>query len=385
MKVLHCFHKYLENTQNWCYRLLENLSEIEIYITTEKFLRNNFYNSAFRFIEFPIYYIEQPKGERLHFIRLLNLAISKIRKLYFRYLMTHAKEINILHSHFGPTAWMYHPISEKLGIPHVVSFYGYDYESLPFKQPIYEERYKILFKEAAFFICEGTHGAKILENKGCPKDKIRIVRLGVTPEKIPFVVRNKKQGELKLVQIASFREKKGHIYSLQAFIKIQETCPNSTLTFVGGSAGLHFKQEVVKLVQEEGLMGKVKFIEDINFDKLYEFLFDYHVFIHPSCYTGNLDSEGGAPVVLLDAQATGMPVISTRHCDIPDEVIDEVTGLLCDERNVEDLSKNIIRFYNMEQEEYSLFSRNARTHIENFYDMKINAKTLQNLYKELEK
>ena len=33
-----------------------------------------------------------------------------------------------------------------------------------------------------------------------------------------------------------------------------------------------------------------------------------------------MDCEGGAPIVLLDAQATGLPIISTKHCDIPDEV-----------------------------------------------------------------
>ena len=63
----------------------------------------------------------------------------------------------------------------------------------------------------------------------------------------------------------------------------------------------------------------------------------YHVFIQPSCYTATRDCEGGAPLVLLNAQATGMPVITTTHCDIPDEVIHNETGLLTAERDIEGL------------------------------------------------
>ncbi len=71
---------------------------------------------------------------------------------------------------------------------------------------------------------------------------------------------------------------------------------------------------------------KITFIDSINFEKLHEFMKNYQVFIHPSCYTDQRDCEGGAPIAILDAQATGMPVISTTHCDIPDEVIDKMVG-----------------------------------------------------------
>ncbi len=55
----------------------------------------------------------------------------------------------------------------------------------------------------------------------------------------------------------------------------------------------------------------------------------------------DMDCEGGAPVVLLDAQATGMPVISTTHCDIPDEVVHGETGLLSPEKDVGALAELI--------------------------------------------
>ena len=87
--------------------------------------------------------------------------------------------------------------------------------------------------------------------------------------------------------------------------------------------------------------------------------------------------------MFLDAQATGMPVISTRHCDIPDEVINEQTGLLSPEGDVGQLEAAIGRFYWMAQEEYRRFSLSARRHVEASYDIATNAVHVGEIYRSL--
>ena len=54
------------------------------------------------------------------------------------------------------------------------------------------------------------------------------------------------------------------------------------------------------------------------------------------------DTETGIPTVILQAQATGMPVISTKHADIPESVIHNKSGLLVEESDVKGLSESII-------------------------------------------
>jgi len=54
-----------------------------------------------------------------------------------------------------------------------------------------------------------------------------------------------------------------------------------------------------------------------------------------------VDSEG-APVAFLEACAMGLPAVATRHVEIPDVVIERVTGLLCDERDVSKMAENLI-------------------------------------------
>jgi len=54
------------------------------------------------------------------------------------------------------------------------------------------------------------------------------------------------------------------------------------------------------------------------------------------------DSEG-TPVAVLEAQASGLPVVSTRHAGIPDVVLEGQTGFLVDEGDVDGMAQAMIR------------------------------------------
>ena len=57
---------------------------------------------------------------------------------------------------------------------------------------------------------------------------------------------------------------------------------------------------------------------------------------------GQGDAEGGAPTILLEAQAIGTPVVTTRHADIP-HVVPEGTGVyLCAEHDVDALGEALV-------------------------------------------
>ena len=286
-----------------------------------------------------------------------------------------------MHVHFANMGWFYRKIAQKLNKPLVISFYGWDYERLPFLYPKFKKRFQILFAQADAFICEGPHGAKILASHGCPKEKIKIVKLGVQVDKIAYVQRAKKANELSLLQLASFTQKKGHIYTVQAFKLALIKCPNMHLTLVGGDAGV--KKEIESFVLSHLLQDKVTILEAIDYTLLYAFLADYQVFTQPSCYAEDMDCEGGAPIALLDAQATGMPVIATTHCDIPMEVVDQKTGLLSPEKDVSSLAENIKRFYEMDQEKYDSFAQAGHKHVVAKFDIGKNVMHLTKTYSEL--
>ena len=86
---------------------------------------------------------------------------------------------------------------------------------------------------------------------------------------------------------------------------------------------------------------------------------------------------------MLDAQATGMPVISTTHCDISDEVIHAKTGFLSLEKDVDSLAEHIGLFYKMNNENYQKYARQARDHIEQAFNITNNAAGLLQVYNKV--
>lgn len=82
----------------------------------------------------------------------------------------------------------------------------------------------------------------------------------------------------------------------------------------------------------------------------------------PSVMASNQDTEGGAPVSLIEAQATGLPVVSTFHADIPEVVLNEQTGFLVPERDVEKLAQATITLAQSPQLLME-FGKNGREHV----------------------
>lgn len=377
MTVLHCIGSYLPNTENWLYRLIKN-QDATRYVAAHEFLPGNFYLDDVTYL--------RPQG----MIKRQGFVERNLNRLLGRGISDHGADIlrrlgpnkpDVMHSHFAHIGWQYQTLASRLQIPHVVSFYGMDYERVPHQDTVWHARYREMFQSAQRFMCEGTHGARILEKLGCPPEKIAVSRLGVDIAEIPVHIRTKKIGELKLVQVASFREKKGHIDTIKAFAKAFVHCPGISLTLVG-SGDEDRTRELTDEIERLGISGQINLISEIDFSRLHDFLKDYHVFIHPSCHTADKDCEGGAPVVLLDAQATGMPVISTFHCDIPDEVLDRRTGILSPEHDVDSLAASIIEFVNMPEGVYSVYASNAVRHVSENYDSKTNVTHLLELYRD---
>lgn len=389
VKTLQLFESYLPNAQNWAFRSLINLPDAEINVAAYKYYNEQFVTPKIKLFPLPEYVNPEllegklRKANILHklFIRANNIRLNKN---YFEYLAEECKEKNIelIHCHFANMGWHFLDLKKMTGLPYAVSFYGFDYESLPYSFPVWKQRYRDLYIHADMFICEGEFGASLLEKQGCAKEKIEVVPLGVEIDKIPFKHRTKKENELNLLQLANYAEKKGHIYTLKAFIEALKNCPNMTLTFVGRDLDVSHN-ELMRLVRANNLESKVKFFGFIDFSTLYDFFSGYHVFIHPSCYAANRDCEGGAPIVILDAECTGMPVISTFHCDIPGEVIHNVTGLLSAEKDVPAIAKSIETFYKMNDDTYQSFANAARKHVIEKFNINVCANQLQRAYNKL--
>jgi colanic acid/amylovoran biosynthesis glycosyltransferase len=388
MKVLHLYDKYLNTTMNWAYELMLHTPETDVYVGAAEFVENRFKVADFQYVTPKInafFGVKNLKNEwsRTHFQRLFFYANK-----YFFYKNDLKKaikkhNIDLIHAHFANVGCHYMDFAKALNLPLVVSFYGYDYEQLSWLQPKYKALFPRLFATASAIVCEGDHGAKILTDLGCPPDKIKVVCLGLDFDKVLIVNEKEKQkGTLRLVQAASFMPKKGQLESIKAFAKALKNCPEMHLTFVGEKADQLYYESVLKVIETENISDKVSILDFVESD-FYTFLQQFDAFIHPSQYSENRDCEGGAPIVLLNAQAVGLPILSTTHCDIPMEVIHGKTGLLSPEKDTFTLQQNIELFYDMNPSDFTNFSKNAMRHVRENFDIKKNSIKLNLIYKNL--
>lgn len=253
----------------------------------------------------------------------------------------------VLHAHFGHAGRDALPLGRALGVPVVTSFYGVDMWKHPRGVAGLRERYGELFRAGAAFVAEGPAAQERLVEIGAPPERVVVHRLGVDPAEFPFVDRwVESGGPVRVLMAARFVEKKGLPYGVEAFCRAAREHPGLRLTVVGdarrGGEEARIRDELHARVARHGMRDRVRFTGFVGLAELQELTRTHHLLMHPSVHAADGDAEGGHPVVLTQAAATGMPMLATRHCDIPELVVPGRTGWLVPERDVDALAAALL-------------------------------------------
>lgn len=390
MKVLHLFQEYLGVSESWAFNLLSSCTSTEISIAAIYYDKRNpeYFNPNFTFIN-------QENSDEVRKIYKTPSDLSKIGRLILQSKRKFLKaEITLLrkwiynenpdliHVHFGPTAVHFRQLLLKTKIPFVISFYGYDYNQFLDANPNMSSTYTKLLNKASAIFVEGTNGVKLLSTFAFNQSKIKVVKLGVDAQKINYR-KPKSRTKLHLIQIANFKEKKGQLQVVKALKNLDKVVLDKiSLTFLGDNKN-EYGDSVISYVKENALEGLVTFKPPIKYQEIHSTLSEYDVFIHPSQHAIDGDCEGGAPTILLDAQAVGLPVIGTTHCDIPEYISTSGRPYLVDENDNIKLAEVIKYFAEMSSGRLSEMSKDGRSHILQNYDVKKNALQMEKLYLRL--
>ncbi len=300
---------------------------------------------------------------------------------YFSILKRYA--VSLMHCHFGYCGVEFLGLKNKLQLPLVTSFYGADMSLLP-RDPIWRDRMSVLFDEGDLFLVEGAQMKAALVELGCPESRLVVQHLGVDLDVLPMLPRQMgADGMIRILVAGTFREKKGITYALEAFARVRQKHKNIRLTLMGDASDAPRdqaeKQRIFEVLDTHNLGESVTLLGFQPHAVFLKELLRHHLLLSPSVLSKDGDSEGGAPVSITEAQATGMPVVSTFHADIPEVVVDGKTGLLSPERDLEALTDNL-EFLVAHPEGWGKMGQQGRSHIENEYDVKILARKLQTLY-----
>jgi len=278
----------------------------------------------------------------------------------------------LLHDHFGHMGWVAYDLGRVLRIPFVVSFYGVDMWQHERGLQGLRDNYRGMFAAGAGFIAEGPAAAARLVEIGAPAERVFIHRLGIDLERFAYSERPLAEGEpLRVLMAARFTEKKGMVYGVEAFCRAAADHPRLLLTVAGdaGSSAAEraIRDELHQIVATHGMEDRVRFTGFLPLAELEALTRTHHLLMHPSVHAAGGDAEGGHPVVLTQAAATGMPVLATLHCDIPEVVVDGRTGWLVPERDVDALTAALVDAAE-HPERLAALGRAARRLVEARYD-----------------
>lgn len=198
-------------------------------------------------------------------------------------------------------------------------------------------------------------------NKFNRSDEWRIIRREIGCDEGDFVIGN----------VSNFRRVKNHIFLIEAFSGIVKRNPNTKLVLIGqGFLGdpENTEDEIKGLVRKLGIEDNVKFLG--YRDDIAQVLSTFDLF----CLTS---LKEGLPISLLEAMATGVPVVGTDVEGISDVIKHKANGLLVPLKDIETLSSVIERLIENKSLRRLLGMQSRKMVVEN-YSLKKSIKEYEN-------
>jgi colanic acid/amylovoran biosynthesis glycosyltransferase len=296
--------------------------------------------------EFPFPDIELIPRARKNFLKRFYLKyMRRLPPVYYRgelqvlIKMLRRRPADVMHIYFGHTGVHLLPFAREWKSPCVVSFHGMDIQPRP-QTDGYDAQMAELLQIVPLVLARSKSLLLGLERLGCPKEKLRLNRTGIPLDQFPYRQRPLPQdGAWRFVQACRLIAKKGLLTSIRAFAKFHEKHPNAKFRIAGEGP---MKPELEATIAGLGLESAVELSGFLSQPDLAALYAGSHVVLHPSEMPPDQNQEG-VPNSMLEAMATGLPVLATTHGGIPEAVTHERTGLLVDERDVEALFRAMCR------------------------------------------
>ncbi|WP_241557964.1 glycosyltransferase family 4 protein [Falsirhodobacter deserti] len=234
-----------------------------------------------------------------------------------------------LHNHFASSSGSVAMLtSEMSGIPFSFTMHG--------PTEFFEPKWWRLDEKvgrAAFVACISHYCRSQLMFFSDPVHwhRLRIVHCGVRPERYARDIARPADAPARVLFVGRLDSVKGGRLLLEAFGALRERHPDAALEIVGDGPD---RAAMEARARELGLGSKVRFHGYRTQEEVARILSGADMLVLPSF-------AEGVPVVLMEAMASGLPVVSTRIAGIPELVEDGKTGFLVPAGDLETLTARI--------------------------------------------
>ncbi len=306
-------------------------------------------------------------------------AAKLLYLFYFSIFLKETKEYDMIHCHFGICGLVgvglrdLQLISGKI----ITSFHGMDINVYP---KLYGSNvYNKLFERADLYTVNSKFLSRKLENIGCYQSKIIRLPVGTDTNKYYPVKKNQvSERKIKILTIARLVECKGLEYSIKAIVKIKEQYSNICYQIVGEG---EYRKTLETLLDELEVKKYIKLLGAKNQDQILNLYTQSDIFMLPSVVASD-GSEEAQGIVLQEAQAMKLPIISTRIGGIPEGMLDGKSGFLVPEKDVDALAERL--GYLLEHPEiWAEMGQAGRDFVEKNYDLNMLNNRLVKIYQNL--
>jgi len=289
-----------------------------------------------------------------------------------------ADKYDIVHCHFGPNGNLA-VLLKEVGVIKgkiVTTFHG---EAGYTRQKRYEKGFEPLFEKGDVILPMSEREKQDLIKLGCSPQKIVVHRMGVDLSKFIFAPRRPRDdGKIHLLTVARLAEKKGVEYGIRAVANVLRKYPYIEYNIAGDGP---LRSDLANLIDTLDINDEVKLLGWKRQEEIVELMKRADILLAPSVTSEDGDQEG-IPVVLMEALAQGLPVLSTQHAGIPELVQDGKSGFLVPERDVNALTERL-EFLVQHQGLWPEMGRAGRDYVERHHDInKLNDQLVQ-LYQRL--
>lgn len=353
--------------------LLQQLAE-QTYFLYERSLGTVFQDNLHNFLRHPLRYLRvffRTLGDMIK-VGLFNTSAVK---LFYQFLQGNAlarqlieKRCQHLHIHFA-------------SVPTQVGMYGAQFAQIPFSFTSHAndlfERGGLLPEKLArcqFAVTISDYNDQFLQQRSPLAHKVKVIHCGVNLEDFSFQQKQTWQQPILIKSLGRFVEKKGFDTLILAASRLQQQGMEFRLE-IGGDGPE--KAQLQHLITEHQLTSVITLVGSLPHPQVLPWLREADLFVL-ACKVDQQGDQDGIPVVLMEAMAAGIPVISTALSGIPELIEDGVTGFLAQPNDVSSLAMTLETAF-QSGEKIAQITQAARLKIEQDFNLEKNAQRLLEL------
>jgi glycosyltransferase involved in cell wall biosynthesis len=290
---------------------------------------------------------------------------------------------DLIHVHFGTDAVVFWPLIEKLNIPVVITLHGYDINiyrefwegtGLRLSTRRYPSRLLAISRHPqVHFVAVSKAIRERAIEYGLPPERIAVRHIGIDTSQFRFSGTPVNQRNRRVLFIGRLVEKKGAEFLIRACARLQSAVPDVELVVVGTGPQAEILRE---LSRQLGVA--VQFLGTLPRSEVKKELDRARVFCLPSVTASNGDAEGFG-MVILEAQSSGVPVVTSARGGATEAIIDGLTGWAFPERDVDALVDRLHRLLTDDDAAISM-SEAGIAHVGRNFDLRACTKKLEQHY-----